>query len=125
MRRIGTLAGIVAVLGAFSVAPAFAAPQTLFAAQQGNDGNPGTFASPVRHLAAALAIANAGDTIIIEQGDYGAGVIQDAITLLAPQGGGIFGPPGSPCLTINAPAGADILIDGLTCNQSGAALNGL
>src|SRR6266536_1257552 len=101
MRRIGISAGIVAMLGALSFAPAFAAPQTYFAAQLGNDANPGSFSFPFRHLAAALAIANDGDTIIIEQGDYGPGTIQDAVTILAPPGGGIFAPPGSPCLTVN------------------------
>lgn len=127
MRKIGILAGIVAMLGGLSVAPAFAAPQTLWVSQGGSDATgTGAFFNPYRTLSKALTVSNDGDTIQLEQGDYSpGGVIQDAVIILAPPGGGIFGPPGAPCLIVNASAGDDILIDGLTCNQGGAAQNGI
>jgi hypothetical protein len=44
--------------------------RTLFVAPNGNDGNPGTKAAPLRHIQTAAKLARAGDTVLVRQGIY-------------------------------------------------------
>jgi hypothetical protein len=41
-----------------------------FVAPNGNDGNPGTKAAPLRHIRTAAKLARAGDTVLVRQGVY-------------------------------------------------------
>jgi hypothetical protein len=41
-----------------------------FVAPNGNDGNPGTKAAPLRHILKAAKLARAGDTVLVRQGVY-------------------------------------------------------
>jgi hypothetical protein len=44
--------------------------RTFFVAANGNDGNPGTKAAPLRHIRRAAGLARAGDTVLVRRGVY-------------------------------------------------------
>jgi len=80
-------------------------------ASEAGDENPGTVAKPLKTLAKALALAKAGDTIVLGEGQYPATTIK-----------GVFNPP----LTICAAKGAQpAFVNGLLVqNTTGLRLSG-
>ena len=57
---------------AFVATPMFASATTYYVATTGSDSNPGTIGSPFASLQAGANAAVAGDTVLVEDGTYGA-----------------------------------------------------
>jgi hypothetical protein len=69
--------------------------------------------------------AAAGDSLILDiVGNYGPAVINKTVHIRGTPGAGVYA-PGAPCYTINAGANDVVSITGVTCDQAGAAKDGV
>src|SRR5206468_3911432 len=81
--RIG--ASVAAALAGFLTAAAAARANTLYVSPGGSDSNPGTSALPFRQIRAGVAVAGAGDTVLVADGTYlGFDVVSKTGTAVAP-----------------------------------------
>jgi hypothetical protein len=117
------------VCAALSVAPA-AQAAWLYVGQApfGNDSpDCGPIGKPFcATLQQAVKNAQPGDSILIEPngGNVGAATITKSINIVGLVAAGVYS-PGKPCLTINAHANDVISLTQFTCDQGGAAKNGI
>jgi len=104
--------------------PALAGPRT-FVSGFGDDANPGTYASPMRTLAAALLVTDAdGEVIVLDSADYDRVTIFQSVSIIASPGvyAGI-NVTSDDAIFINN--GAKIVLRGLTLNGNGTAGRGI
>jgi hypothetical protein len=96
-------------------------------ALRGNDGNPGTLASPVRQIAKGVALATAGDTVLVlDGGDYTPFDVGKSLTVVA---AGAYaevtappGPFGSRAVFVNAGPTDVIVLRGLALRGVGGTV---
>lgn len=96
-------------------------------AQTGNDANSGTLAAPVRQISAAIALAAAGDTVLVlDSGDYGAFTISKSLAVVADgvhaQVTGLAAPTGGRAVTVSAGATDVVVLRGLSVRGEGATV---
>lgn len=83
--------------------------------------------SPCRTLQYAVNRAASGDTIYLGNPvNFGPATIAKAVEIVGvgTGGAGIYSPT-VPCITVTAPAGTVVVISGITCDQGGAARDGI
>lgn len=61
---------IIVFLTSFGFVAKVAAATTYYVSTTGSDSNPGTQSAPFRHVSKGVAVAQAGDTVIVENGFY-------------------------------------------------------
>ena len=96
-------------------------------ATRGNDGNPGTLASPVRQIAKGVALATAGDTVLVlDGGDYTPFDVGKTLNIVAH---GVYaevaappGPFGSRAVSVNAGPADVVVLRGLALRGAGATV---
>jgi hypothetical protein len=115
----------VAVL-ASSIHAAPAQAQRVFVSATGSDGNPCTFASPCRSFQHAHdTVAANGEIDVLDPAGYGAVTITKSISIQGHGFSGITVASGGTGITINAPAGAAVTLNGLLIDGAGAGYNGI
>jgi hypothetical protein len=91
-----------------------------------DNGSCGASGTPCKTLQRAINRAAAGDTVKLQQaGDYGFATIDKKIDILGVQGAGVFSPPNTPCIIVQASESDYVTISELTCDQAGAAQDGI
>jgi Periplasmic copper-binding protein (NosD) len=96
-------------------------------AHHGNDTNPGTIASPVRQIAKGIALAAAGDTVLVlDGGDYTPFDVAKSLKVVAH---GVYaevsapaGPFGSRAVSVNAGPADVVVLHGLALRGAGATI---
>ncbi len=120
MKRFRLILGLVMVSWVFAI-PLRAGGVKNYVATYGLDTNPCSIASPCRSLAHAVDATDAGgEVIVLDTGGYGTMTITKSISIIAV---GMYASvtPGSGAngITVNAGAGDQILIKGLTIKGAG------
>jgi hypothetical protein len=109
---------------ALHAAPAQA--QRVFVSATGSDGNPCTFASPCRSFQHAHDLAPAhGEIDVLDPGGYGAVTITKAISIQGHGFSGITVASAGTGITINAPAAAAVMLNGLIIDGANAGYEGI
>jgi hypothetical protein len=111
-------------------APAQAQRARVFVASYGSDANPCTFGSPCKTFQNAVnVVAQGGEVTAIDSAGFGPIAISHAVTITSPNGveAGIAAPAsGGSAITINAGAGDNIVLNGLTLDGDNvASTNGI
>jgi hypothetical protein len=123
-----TMNSIESVTAMFSAAAGGGpSSQTFVSASLGNDSNPCTRSSPCLTFAAALAQTTAGGEIdCLDPGGFGAVTITKAISIkCGPQSNGGVLLAGTPGITVAAPAGSIVYLQGLDFEGVGSGTNGV
>jgi hypothetical protein len=121
-----TLSAFAAVLLALGLAPAPAQAQRVFVAAQGSDSNPCTFAMPCRTFQHAHdTVAAGGEIDVLDPAGYGVLTIGKAISIQGHGFAAISAPSGMNGISITAPAGAKIILNGLLLDGGGVGNQGI
>src|SRR5258708_10420386 len=119
-RTITVIAAVLALAVTLPAAPARAQSIRTFVSTAGNDANPCSLAQPCRHFSAAVAATAAGGEVdALDPGAYGSFTIGQAITIEGQGWSYVASPSGGNAITINAGAGDDIKIHGVSLNGVG------
>jgi hypothetical protein len=94
-------------------------------AQHGDNVNPGTLASPVRQISTAVALAVAGDTVVVlDSGEYGPFRVDKSLAVVAEgiyaQVSGPAEPFGGSAVTVSAGPTDVVVLRGLALRGAGA-----
>jgi len=127
MRRTARTAAATAalLLGLFQGSQGLAA--VILVGVYGSDSATCGPTSPCRTLQYAVNRAAAGDTIFLGNPvNYGSATIAKTLDTVGVNtgGAGIYSPT-APCITVNGAAGVVVTITGITCDQGGAARDGI
>jgi hypothetical protein len=96
-------------------------------AHRGNDANPGTIALPVRQIAKGVALATAGDTVLVlDGGDYTPFDVGKSLKVVAEgvcaEVSAPAGPFGSRAVSVNAGPADVVVLHGLALRGAGATV---
>jgi hypothetical protein len=129
MRQRGLVElGVGVALMAIAVGTAEAQPKRVFVSATGSDANPCSRTQPCRTLDDGVAtVAANGEVIVLDSGNYGDVVIGKAVSIVAAPGvyATIVQEGSQPGITVNAPAGALVILRNLTVHRQPAAFGGI
>jgi hypothetical protein len=100
----------------------FATAQRTFVASTGVDTHPCSLTAPCRSFARAITQTNAGgEVIVLDSAGYGPVTVTKAVSIVSPAGihAGISVLSGNDGITVNAGAGDDVVLRGLSINGQG------
>jgi hypothetical protein len=121
MKRIGlVMVAMGVMLLSLSAGTSGAQPRRVFVSATGNDANPCTRTQPCRSLDEGVTtVAGNGEVIILDSGNYGDVVIGKAVVIAAAPGvyATIVQEGTEPGVTVNAPAGAIVVLRNLTIHR--------
>ena len=126
IRRLSTLFALTFML-LLTASVAYGQSQRTFVSTTGSDANTASLcsaANPCRSFGAALSVTNTnGEIIALTSGGYGAVTVNKGVQITAPTGvyAAITASSGD-AITVNAPAGAVVVLRGLTLNSQGASI---
>ena len=123
LSRLFVAVGVVVGLAT----PAFAQLTQTYVSGAGKDTFPCTREKPCRTFAAALAaVAAEGEVIVLDSAGYGLVTIDKAVSIVAPPGvyAGVPQSGGATGVTVNAPAGAVVVLRGLTIKRAAEGFGG-
>src|SRR5258708_5005308 len=114
------MAAALALAATLPAVPAQAQSIRTFVSVAGSDSNPCTLVSPCRHFQAAVnATAVGGEVDALDAGAYGSFTISHAITIEGQGWSYVASPSNGNAITINAGAGDNIKIHGVSLNGVG------
>jgi hypothetical protein len=133
MRKLSLLFALfVAAVSATSlVTPAFAQATRTWVSGVGDDANPCSRTAPCKTFAGAISkTATGGEINCLDPGGFGGVTITKSIAIICQTGTAGVLVSGTNAITVNAPAGAEILLygldmEGLANTSSAAGLNGV
>ena len=116
-------AGVLAVVGLAPAPSSAVTSQRTFVSAGGNDAAACSLSAPCRGFAAALAQTNpGGEIVVLDSAGYGPVTITKAVSIVVPPGiyaGVSVTTPGTDGIVVNAGAGDEVILRGLTINNQG------
>ena len=127
MRKLAFLFAlvVVAISATSFVTPAFAQATRTWVSGVGDDVNPCSRTAPCKTFAGAISkTATGGEINCLDPGGFGGVTITKSIQIICQVEAGVL-VSGTNGITVNAPAGAEVLLQGLDIEGLGTGLNGV